>query len=336
MGAGAIAVPAAPDFTLVYAGANISRDVSAMVTALEYVDELGGASGSATVTFEDRDGRWRNQWRPERGDEFSLTLGYAGGPVLECGVFQVDEIELRGVPDTVHMRGIETSITPDLRTERSLGYENMTLAQIAAQVASRHGLTVVGAPATTVSYSRITQSRESDLAFLRRMADEHGYEFSIRGSQLIFYARSAIEAAAPAATLRREQCASYAFKLPSMHTFKAATLTHFDPEQKQLIAATAVARQPAPTGDTLRVTTQRVENGAQAAARAQAQLHRANAALATAQATVPGDPRLVAGQVLTLAGFGAGDGNYLCERATHRIERASGYVTSLKLRSAAP
>lgn len=334
MASAALSPVAAPAWSIVYQGVNITADVSAMVLELEYQDQLSGLSGSAQVTFEDRDGRWRDAWRPERGDSFTLALGYAG-EMLDCGDFQVDEVSCEGVPDVVHLRGLETHITPDLRTERSLGYENVSLMQIAGQVAARHGLTLVGAPANlNVTYSRVTQKRETDLRFLHRLAAEHGYEFSIRGAQMVFHARAALETQAPILTVERGRVTHYSFKFQSLRTHRAASLTYQDPATKSLVSATAAAQQDVKTGDTMRPI-QRVENAQQAAARAAAQLHRENSRRNEARITMPGDRRIVGGAVLALSGFGAGDGNYLVERATHRIARDSGYTVEIEMRSAA-
>ncbi|MGZ6243432.1 MAG: phage late control D family protein, partial [Candidatus Binataceae bacterium] len=191
----AIAYPVrSPNWVLSYSGINITADISRMVLSIKYVDELGGRSGELEIELEDRDRRWQGGWFPQQGDVVGLLIGYTGELLLQCGDFQIDDLEIEGPPDVFHLRCLPAWITPSLRTCNSLGYENQTLLQIATTIAGRHGMTVVGAPnQVDVSYLRITQKQESDLEFLRRVAIEHDYDFTIRGAQLVFYSRTLLE-----------------------------------------------------------------------------------------------------------------------------------------------
>ncbi len=303
-----------------------------MVRSIRYVDELGGSSGELEVELEDRDRRWQGPWLPAQGDAVSLLIGYAGEPLLPCGDFQVDDLELEGPPDVFHLRCLPAWITPSLRTRNSLGYENQTALEIAGVVAARHGMTVAGAPGPLDAvYQRITQKQETDVEFLRRLAREHNYEFTVRGTQLVFYARADLEAQTAALTLRRAEVERFAFVARTQSIFRQAQTAYFDSLTKQLYAQTASAAPGVATGDTLKVVA-RCENGQQALARAAAALHETNRLLVTGRVVTPGTPRLVAGNVAALSGWEAMDGNYLVERAVHRLGRDRGYVTEADLR----
>src|SRR5512135_694849 len=120
-----------PKWILTYDGVNVTADVSAMILAIKYVDRLGGGSGEVEVELEDHSKRWQGPWYPQLGDAMSLRIGYRGEQLLDCGDFQVDEIELNGPPDVVTLRGLSASITASMRTRNSSAYENMSLVQIA-------------------------------------------------------------------------------------------------------------------------------------------------------------------------------------------------------------
>ena len=73
-------------------------------------------------------------------------------------------------------------------------------------------MTVVGAPnQVDVSYLRITQKQESDLEFLRRVAIEHDYDFTVRGAQLVFYSRALLQSQPAALTLHRNTVERFSF-----------------------------------------------------------------------------------------------------------------------------
>jgi phage protein D len=331
--AGAIAFPIrAPLWVLTYAGVNITADISQMVTAITYFDRLSDASGTLEVALEDHEKRWQGPWQPTEGDQVNLMLGYAGEPLLPCGDFQVDDLTLSGPPDQFHIRCLATYITPAMRTRNSAGYENQTLTQIASTVAAKYGLTVVGdSVAAEVRFDRITQRQESDLAFLRRLARAHNYEFTIRGTQLVFYSRTALEQSAPIATIRRGDLLRFDFHLKTHQTYQAAEVSYQFSQTKRLLSQTVAATQATFAGDTLKLVV-RCENGQQAALKAMSALHARNMSRATAIFTAVGSTAYAAGNNVAIAGFGFNDGNYLIEAARHRLERTTGYTTELTMR----
>jgi uncharacterized protein len=347
MAAGAFAYPVRhPRWLLTYAGRNITADVSGMVTEISYVDKVAHVSDEVEVTLEDRDRRWQGPWFPERGDIVTVLIGYDGEELLNCGDFQVDELELKGPPDTFHLKCIAAGITPSIRTPRSAAYESQTLLQVAGTVASRHGMTVTGAPANiNVTWSRLTQHNETDLSFLRRIAVAHNYDFSVRGTQLIFYARMPLEQATTVLTLYRTpslalppsgwrgapgRVKSFEFKTRSQQIYKSAAVAYQNPATKQLIANQAVD-STAPTGDDLHIVA-RCETPQQAQLKAQSALHDANMMQVTGRIETEGTTLLAAGVNLAIQGFGNFDGKYHIESSKHRLERSTGYTTEVEVR----
>lgn len=273
----AVAYPVrSPNWILTYQGVNITADISSMVLSISYVDELGGRSGELEIALEDREKRWQGAWFPQQGDAVSLLIGYNGELLLPCGDFQVDDLEVEGPPDVFHLRCLPAWITPSLRTRNSCGYENQSLLQIAATIAARHAMTVIGAPnQTELSYLRITQRQETDLEFLHRVAIEHDYDFTVRGDLLVFYARASLEAQPVGLTLYRNDVERFSFVAKTHRIYKQAQAAYFDPYAKQLYTQTAQADPPVATGDTLKLVA-RCENGQQALERASAALHEVN------------------------------------------------------------
>jgi phage protein D len=327
----AVSVPA-PQWILSYSGVNISAEISAMVREINYVDRLGAASGELSVEVEDHAQRWQGPWYPALGDVLTALIGYQGGDLLKCGSFQVDDLELGGPPDVFRLRCLAAYITPAMRTRSSVAYEGQTLAAIAATIAAKYGLELVSAPGLDdAAFARVTQRDESDLEFLARLADEFDFDFTVRGTQLVFYARSALETAAAVATIVRGDLERFEFRNRSHRIYAAASACYFDPSAKQLIAQSATAASAMPTGDTLKIIA-RCENATHAAMRAAAGLNRNNRFFVRARLSGPGNPALAAGSNVWLSGWGAFDGIYLIETARHRVARASGYTTELEMR----
>jgi Bacteriophage probable baseplate hub protein len=322
----------APNWSIAYQGVNISGEIAPMVRRVAYVDRLSDASGEIEIEVEDREQRWQEPWYPALGDLMSVMIGYRGEAMLPCGDFELDDLELVGPPDVFRMRALAAYITPAMRTANSAGYENQTLLEIAAEIAGKYGLGIVSAPELEgVAFARVTQDRETDLAFLKRLALEHGYDFTVRGGAMVFFAIAALEAAPPAATVMRSDTEQFDFRNRTRKVYRGAQVAYFDPATKQLIVAGAAPATSAPTGDTLKIVT-RCENAAQAALKAGAALHRHNMLFTTASLVLPGAPLLAAGSALLLSGWGTLDGTYLIEVARHELSRGRGYTTAIEAR----
>lgn len=322
-----------PRWVVTYKGVDITLDISPMLTAITYTDQLGSSAGSLELDLEDHQKFWQGPWYPRQGDEVDVLIGYTGDELLPCGNFQIDELELSGPPDHFTMRCLAAWITPAMRTRHSVGYEGQALPQIAATIAAKYGLTVVGAVNDrNVSFARITQCRETDLEFLARLARAHNYEFTIRGTQLVFYAMAALETAAPVLTLSREDLLGFSFLNKTHLTYKAGELSYQALAYKQLIAQSVAPSATGSTGDILKCI-ERCENGQQAALKAQSALHEMNKSALTVRLSAPGNPELSAGNVLAISGFGVSDGNYLVETARHRLSRDRGFTSDVTARS---
>jgi phage protein D len=291
MGTAAAYPVRAPQWVLTYEGMNITSNVSQMVVGVTYVDHLDALSGEVEIEVEDRDQRWQGPWYPGLGDQINLMIGYLGEPMLPCGDFE-----------------------------------------IARTIAAKYGYSVVSAPdAADVRFERVTQNGETDLAFLKRLAGEHDFDFTVRGTTLVFYARAALEGAAPIAVLQRSDTLRFGFNNRTRHIYRSATVSYQDPATKNLITQSASSLAAMPTGDTLKRVA-RCENGQQAAIKAAAALDANNRKLVEGDLRMPGSTALSAGNNVALSGFGNLDGIYLIRTARHRIAREAGYVTDVEVR----
>ena len=151
-----------PIFELFYGQKNITNDVSQYVTSLEYTDVEHGESDELNISFEDSEKLWQDAWLPSKGDNLRAYIGYDGEKLLNCGVFEIDELEFDTPPDVITVKGLATGIKKPLRQKNSVGYENKTLKQIAKEIADKHGYELVGEVAD-VRVDRITQNQELSL-----------------------------------------------------------------------------------------------------------------------------------------------------------------------------
>lgn len=288
--------------------------------------------------MEDSDQLWQNEWYPEKGAKLSVEI-IQGRQILKCGTFQLDEISLSGSKsggDVVTIKGLSAGIKAKLRTKNSFAHENKTLRQIANTVAAANGLTLQGT-VPDVKLDRITQWRETDLAFLNRIGQQYGALFSVRDTALIFTSIFDIEKGSSVKSVDKSQLTGYSISDKSFLTFKEARVKFHHPTQKKVVTYTATETNPAvdiTKADTLelRIT---AENKGQAELKAKTALYRANSLQQGGSINLPGNVLYVAGNNIELTGLGFLSGKYHITQSDHTVTKSGGYVCDLEVKRTA-
>lgn len=333
----AVKVPV-PRVVVRYTGKDITADITPTLIELTYTDVVEGESDTLELMLEDSAGRWQDAWYPQQGDTLSAQIGYEGTPLLPCGDFEIDEITLDGATgqgDTVRIRALAAGVKRSVRTHKGRAYENVTLADIAATVARRNKLKLKGT-IERIQIARVTQAYEADLPFLKRVAAEYGYAFSVRGADLTFFKRSALKDAKPVLVIgRADVLGHYSFRDKVHGVVEAATVSYHDPRAKVTRRRTVKDKRGGTnraSADELKLNI-RAENDTQARVKAEAALDRANEDQtgATLEGII-GNTRLVSGVNVQLAGYGKFSGKYNINQARHSFSRSGGYTTGIELK----
>ena len=318
-----------PIFKIEYNQKDITKDVSNQVLNIEYTDYEHGQSDEITITFDDTQKLWQSSWIPSKGDSLRLYIGYESEKLLNCGVFEIDEIEFSTPPDILTVKAIATGITKSLRQNNSVAYENKTLKQIASEIAQKHSLTLVG-EIEDVRVERITQNQERDLTFLKKLAEQYGYIFKIAEGNLVFYKTEKLTGADAAKILYRNDLSRISLTEKTSKNYKAVTVSYHSPKTGKKITATA-KNEKCVKGDTLKIT-ERCENKQQALLKAKAALAKGNNTI-EGSIDLVGTPNLIAGLNVELKDLGYFSGKYHITQTRHFIDRTSGYGTSLEVKS---
>jgi Bacteriophage probable baseplate hub protein len=331
-GSSALAIPS---WAITLNGSDVTSGM--MVERIAYAEATGGEVPTFQVDAQDIDQRWQNYGFTLGKDTIVPTIGYQGGTTWNVGTFSLDELALSTPPDVFSLMAVEAGLNNAVRTRNSVAYEGKTLSQIAAQIAAVHGMTALTAAVSPDPvFDRVTQRMETDLAFLLRLAHEHNYDFVIRGSQLIFYSRPSLEAQTVTGptltrTMIRQQVRCRHQGLGDL-TYKQATVAYFNPHAKTLFQA-QIQDPTIESADTHKAVA-RVENGDQAALKAQSNLWTANMHSTAIAFPLVGTLNWRAGNTVNVSGFGKWDLNtYLVQRVEVEITPARGFVTTLELRT---
>lgn len=318
-----------PIFELFYEKKNITKDVAPYVTSIEYTDVEHGESDELVISFEDSEKLWQSSWIPTKGDCLRVYLGYEAEKLLNCGIFEIDELEYDTPPDVITVKGLATGIKKPLRQKNSVGYENKTLKQIAKEIADKHSYTLVGEVAD-VRVDRITQNQERDLTFLTKLAEQYGYIFKIAENKLVFYDVTKLKGAKSTQIFYKSDLSHINLREKTSQKYKSVQVSYYDPKQKKTVKASATNKDVV-KGDTLKITA-RCSDKKQAILKAKASLNTADTKIEGSLEFV-GNPYLIAGLNIELKGIGHFSGKYHIKQARHTYDRSSGYKTYCEVES---
>lgn len=321
---------------LFYRGVNISADLDPQTISINYTDNWHGEADEIDLTVQDKDGRWKGTWFPEPTDTMQLFLSDDGKRFIDCGTFELDEPNASGGRggDTMTIRGLAAPVSKALRTEQNDKFEDMKLDAVVKQVAAKTGLTLEG-KIDDLFFKRITQRREKDLEFLKRLAEDTGHYFSVRNDRLVFTNYQSIDGRKAPITIHLEDklrdngpLIDYNFAFQSTETYSKGSAQYSDPDKKEVVKAEAEDSR-IKTGDELKVRGERVESEANAMALVKARMHMKNRKHKTGSITMIGNTLALAGNTLDAEGFGRYDDRFVIDSSTHAVSR-SGYTSSVE------
>lgn len=226
-----------PTFTLLYNNQSATHDIAKDLIEASFTDHLTGESDELDVTLADVERKWMGDWYPSKGATLEFAIGYEGEKLLNCGTFEVDEITVNDSPNTVQIRALSAGVTDGVRTKKHKAYDNKTLDEIINATATSLGYSVEG-KIEALRIERVTQ-KETDLAFIKRLADSYGYIVKVIGKRLVFSKLSEIKNASSVATLDRTEIYTGWYFRDQIRTVKKdASVTSHNPKTKNTIKAT--------------------------------------------------------------------------------------------------
>ncbi|MDA5192785.1 contractile injection system protein, VgrG/Pvc8 family [Govanella unica] len=178
-----------PDWRVTLDGADLTGKMRPRLVALTISEKRGDEADQLDIVLDDTDGQLAI---PQPGAVLTVSLGWKQGRDVTIGLigkgsFKVDEVTHSGPPDLIMLRARSADFTSEIRNRREQGWRDTTLGAVLGDIAGRNGLTLRIAPdLAAIARPSITQSRESDVAFLRRLGREYDAVATIKASHLIF------------------------------------------------------------------------------------------------------------------------------------------------------
>ncbi|WP_049596827.1 phage late control D family protein [Yersinia nurmii] len=183
--------------------------------SLTLTDNRGFEADQLDIEFDDSDGQLA---LPRRGTSIEIALGWAGLPLINKGIYTVDEIEHSSAPDKLTIRARSADFRETLNIRRDQSFHNSTVGEIINTIAERHKLKpALNKAMADLPVSHIDQTSESDGNFITRLAKQFGAIAAIKDGHLLFIQQGQNKTASgkplPVMTITRKQGDGHVFSL---------------------------------------------------------------------------------------------------------------------------
>jgi len=328
-------------------GVNVTKKLRPFFLHMQYTDAAESEADDLQITLQDRDGIWAGGWlgalaraAGSRGVKLKAALVQRGWEKdydrwLDCGVFELDSVEASGPPSVVVLQASALPYSGAVRqTKKTRSWEHYSLAGIAQEIAANNGMKCGLYAAANPVYDRLEQRRQTDTEFLSRLCQDAAVSLKINNNTLVLFDQRSFEKQPPARTVRKGGgYISYRFMASTAGTqYDSCRVSYTDPATGKVVEGTAKSEdydEEAKNHKRLEITAKTASPG-EAKALAGNHLRMHNKFARTASFTLPGDPLLLAGQTVRVAGWAAFDGEYLVSRAVHTLG-TGGYTTDVEL-----
>lgn len=173
-----------PTYVLKVAGQDITPKVSPRLISLTLTEGRENTADQLDIELDDHDGQLAI---PRKEAEIELHIGWLGQQLVDKGSFVVDEVEHSGAPDRITIRARAADMGGEIRARKEKSWSNTTLGAVVADLAKNSQLThKVAEQLAQIAISHITQTNESDMHFLTRLARQYDAVATVKKKHLLF------------------------------------------------------------------------------------------------------------------------------------------------------
>lgn len=313
--------------TVFYNGKNISATIDQYLESFQYTDPASGESDSLSITLGNWDNNWLSGWFPDKGATLTAKVNASNwhkegdALQLDCGAFSLDDISFSGAPDTMNMGAVSAPADDAFQTtERTRTWEDITVRQIASDIAAKYRLSLVY-DAATINIASVEQSGATDSAFLSTVCKDYGISLKVYAKKLVLFDREKYKRKGAVAEINKADMLNYSFNTTLAGTYTGGELT-FTTSGGTELKATVGAGPRILKANVSASTTE------EAKLKLIAAIEEANHGETTLSFSTMGNPSLVSGQCITISGLGIADGKYYLDKVTHTVGAA--YTTAFE------
>lgn len=313
--------------SLSFNGKNVSTKLADYLESVSCEDVASGSSDSIDITLQNIDMKWMNQWYPTKGDKISGTVTFQDwnkdgeNLKLDCGTFILDEVKFSGGPLKVSLGGVAIPANESFKVrERTKTWKNVTIKNIANEIAKRYGLSL-SYSGPTITIASIEQSDKTDSAFLYDLCKKYGLSMKVFNNKIVIYDQTQQEKKAASATITRDSFIDDEWEYTDSieGTYTGARISYKSGEDDEEISVYLGLKAENAAGSRVLNITEVADDYDTAYYMAAAQVNQSNEQATTISGKIWPNPKICAGICVTISGMGKANGKYFVDKSTVEV-----------------
>lgn len=313
--------------SLSFNGKNVSTKLADYLESVSCEDVASGSSDSIDITLQNIDMKWMNQWYPTKGDKISGTVTFQDwnkdgeNLKLDCRTFILDEVKFSGGPLKVSLGGVAIPANESFKVrERTKTWKNVTIKNIANEIAKRYGLSL-SYSGPTITIASIEQSDKTDSAFLYDLCKKYGLSMKVFNNKIVIYDQTQQEKKAASATITRDSFIDDEWEYTDSieGTYTGARISYKSGEDNEEISVYLGLKAENAAGSRVLNITEVADDYDTAYYMAAAQVNQSNEQATTISGKIWPNPKICAGICVTISGMGKANGKYFVDKSTVEV-----------------
>lgn len=303
---------------------DITAKISDRLIRLSLHDSVGFENDTAEFEIDNRDSAVEI---PPTGAELDIYIGHENA-LSYRGTYTVDEIEESLNADLLTIKAQAAKMKNSLKAPRDSSYDDITLGELASQIADRHGYQpAIADSMANITFTHIDQLGESDMSLLTRLTKVNNGVFKIAANRLIILQKGEGKSVSgkelPRVTINDPENSTGSVTIKDREEYQSVVACWFDEQNQVRVAETVGSGEPQ-----FVIKKNHIDQlAAKTAAKAKlAELRRGNGSLSI---TRPLSPEIAPEGYLVLENHKqSANGEWLVESVEHVIESGRVATTS--------
>ena len=223
---------------VIFNATNISEEISHSISSLTYTDNSKNAIDDLELELENLDYRWLKEWYPDENSQLLVGIGDTRNgefKFLDFGTFYVDEPTFDN--NRLQLKCIAIPLDQTIRDQQnSVAWEKITLNELVLKIANKHEMSA-SLYCDNEFFERLDQERETDLAFIKRVAQEVGLNVKVTDDTIVVFDDKKMEEndTVEIFNINDYRIKSFSLKKKNKGIYDKVEVSYYDPDKKKHI-----------------------------------------------------------------------------------------------------
>lgn len=322
---------------IIYEGKDITTPLDEYLTSFSYEDVASGESDRISLSLQDIQKQWMDDWMPEKGSRVSGDLILhnweqdGAEDRLFCGEFELDDMSFSGRPLSCNLGAVSIPRNEPFSNQiRTKTWEGATIRQIASEIAQRASISLYY-EAEDILIESIEQNAQTDSKFLLSVCEDYGLAMKLYSGKIVIFDEELYENKPSVRAIDESQMIRWNYKSTMAGTYTGARISYTDPTNGEEYVVLIGE------GSRILEINETVDNIADAERKGIAKLNKENKKAMTMNVTLKADIRLLGGCCVDITGLGDKiNGKYSIDKASFNVSGSGASQVKLSLHRVIP